>query len=82
MAMLNAGGYTKIAGVLKRLYDDDEPHPDTDDTLLDEDTLDLVTVKLADLFERDSQNFDRQRFYNDAGMSIPMEEDQNGKRTG
>ncbi len=79
MAMLNASGYTKIAGVLREAPNSQMPGACVDGW---KKGVENVTVHLADLFERDSKNFDRQRFYDTVGISIPMEEDQNGKRTG
>lgn len=84
MAMLNATGYIKITGVLNKgllkAQSRTISYGRTYGEGYREGIVDLTT-QLADLFEHDSRNFDRRRFYNDVGISIPMEEDQNGKRT-
>jgi len=69
MARYSKRAYTEIAEGLKELYD-------TYDELGVAPGREAVTAFLANLFERDNREFDRERFYKAVGIeSIPMEEE-------
>lgn len=71
MALFGKQGYIKIAAILKAA------HREFEDVVGSPDAIEDLTIRLADLFERDSQAFDRQRFYREVGIeTIPMREEQ------
>lgn len=56
--------YVATAGIIATQRDQLDPGDDTDTAIA---VLDKVTCSMADLFERDNDRFDRDRFYAASG---------------
>lgn len=73
MAVFSKAGYTLVAKALSggRRYPRYKP---------EDEIIDVVAARLADMFALDCKNFDRQRFLRDAGV-IPNKETTHGAST-